>query len=43
VNEKGKVLDVSGGVDQEDRQIIVWNKHGKINQQWDIIYADEWP
>jgi len=22
--------------------VIVYNKHGKINQQWDIIYADEW-
>ena len=36
-------MDISGGVDAEQRNIIVWNKHGKINQQWDIIYADEWP
>jgi len=43
VNEKGKVLDVHGGVDAENRNIIVWTKHGKINQQWDIIYADEYP
>ena len=21
---------------------MVWNKHGKLNQQWDIIYVDEW-
>ena len=20
----------------------MYNKHGKINQQWDIVYADEW-
>jgi hypothetical protein len=41
-NEKGKVMDVHGGSDTENRDIIVWKKHGKINQQWDIIYADEW-
>jgi hypothetical protein len=42
VNERGKVLDVSGNVDQENRNIEVHNKHGRINQQWDIVYADEW-
>jgi hypothetical protein len=44
VNEKNKkVMDISGGVDTENRNIVVWNKHGKINQQWDLIYADEYP
>jgi len=43
VNEKGKVMDVHGGIDAENRNIIVWNKHGKINQQWDLIYADVMP
>jgi len=43
VNEHGKVLDVQGGSDTENRYVLAWNKHGKINQQWDIIYADEWP
>jgi len=42
VNEKGKVLDVHGGIDAETRNVIVWTKHGKINQQWDVIYADEY-
>ena len=42
VNEHKKVLDVHGGVDAENRNIIVWNKHGKINQQWDVMYVDEW-
>jgi hypothetical protein len=42
VNEKGKVLDVQGAVDAENRNIMIYNKHGKINQQWDIVYADEW-
>jgi len=43
INEKEKVVDVDGGQDAENRNIIVWNKHGKINQQWDIVYADEYP
>jgi hypothetical protein len=30
-NEKGKVVDVSGGVDSENRNIIVHPRHGKIN------------
>ena len=42
VNEKGKVLDVQGGVDGENKNVMVYNKHGKINQQWDVIYADEY-
>jgi hypothetical protein len=41
-NERKKVFDVQGGIDQENRNIIAYNKHGKINQQFDIIYADEW-
>jgi hypothetical protein len=42
VNEHGKVLDVQGGYDAENRNVLAWNKHGKINQQWDVVYADEW-
>jgi membrane carboxypeptidase/penicillin-binding protein PbpC len=42
VNEKGRVLDVAGAADQENRNIIAHPKHGRINQQWDIVYADEW-
>ena len=30
--ENGKVFDVHGGADQENRNAIVWNKHGGINQ-----------
>ena len=41
-NEKGKVVDVSGGVDAENRNVITYTKHGKLNQQWDVIYADEY-
>jgi hypothetical protein len=42
-NERGKVMDVHGNRDEEHRNIIVWNKHGRTNQQWDLIYADAYP
>jgi hypothetical protein len=35
-------MDVSGGVDAEQRNLIIYNKHGKINQQFDLVYADDW-
>ena len=43
VNERGKVLDVHGGVDAENRNVIVWNRHNGLNQKWDIIYVDAMP
>jgi hypothetical protein len=43
VNERGKVMDVHGGSDTENRNIIAWKKHNGLNQQWDIVYADEYP
>jgi hypothetical protein len=43
VNEKGKVLDVQGGKDAENTKILAWGKHGGLNQQFDVIYADQWP
>jgi hypothetical protein len=43
INERGKAMDVEGSQDIENRNIIMWNKHGRINQQWDLIYADEYP
>jgi len=30
-NEHGKVMDVSGGIDTENRNIISYKKHGGIN------------
>jgi hypothetical protein len=30
-NEKGKVMDVSGGLDAENRNIISYKKHGGLN------------
>jgi hypothetical protein len=41
-NEKGKVFDVQGGIDNENRNIIAYKRHGKINQQFDIVYKDQW-
>lgn len=40
VNERGKVVDVHGAADQENRNVIVWGLHNGKNQQWDIVYAD---
>jgi hypothetical protein len=43
VNEKGKAMDVQGGHDSENRNILMWNKHKGLNQQWDIIYVKDMP
>jgi hypothetical protein len=42
-NERGKVMDVHGNRDEENRDIIMYNKHGRLNQQWDLIYKDKYP
>jgi hypothetical protein len=31
VNDKGKVMEVAGNVDDENRNIQIYNKNGKIN------------
>jgi hypothetical protein len=31
-NEKKKVFDVQSGVDEENRNIIAYARHGKVNQ-----------
>jgi hypothetical protein len=36
-------MDVDGGIDAENRNIVVHAKHGRVNQRWQIIYADEYP
>jgi hypothetical protein len=41
-NEKGNVMDVSGNKDKENQNIIVYKKHGGLNQQWDVVYSDQW-
>jgi hypothetical protein len=41
-NEKGKVMSVSGGLDNENRNIVVENKNGKVHQRWRVVYVDEY-
>jgi len=41
VNEKGKVLEVKNGLDNENVNVEVNNKHGGLSQQWYIVYVDE--
>jgi hypothetical protein len=41
-NERGKVVQVQGNIDGENRNIEVQNKNGQFGQQWDIMYVDEW-
>jgi hypothetical protein len=36
-------MDVSSNRDAENQNIHMWNKHGGLNQQWDVIYSDKWP
>ena len=40
--KNNKAMDVSGNRDRENQNIIVHGKHGGLNQQWDIVYVDEW-
>ena len=42
-NERGKVIEVSGGLDNENQNIVVNNRNGKVEQRWKVIYADEYP
>jgi hypothetical protein len=42
-NERGKVLDVQGGQDIENRRILMWNPHKGLNQKWEIIYVKDMP
>jgi hypothetical protein len=42
VNEKGKVIEVQGDLDAENRNIAVGNKNGKTGQRWRVVYADEY-
>jgi hypothetical protein len=41
-NERGKVMDVQSNRDVENQNVIMWKRHGGRNQQWDVIYADQW-
>jgi hypothetical protein len=45
MNEKqnNKVADIQGAHDSENRNVLNWNKHKGLNQQWDVVYVDEMP
>jgi hypothetical protein len=43
VNDQGKVMDVQSSVDVENRNIQMNSKTGKLSQQWDLIYVDQYP
>jgi hypothetical protein len=36
-----KVLDVTGGRDDEGQNVQVYSRHNKINQRWRIVYLDK--
>jgi hypothetical protein len=41
VNEKGKVIDVLGGVDEEKAQVVIEERRtNERNQMWMILYVD---
>jgi hypothetical protein len=42
INEKGKVMDIQSGLDQENQNIIVSTKNGKISQRWKIVYVEDY-
>jgi hypothetical protein len=35
-------MEVSGASDSENRDIYMSNFHGRVEQQWDLIYAKDW-
>jgi hypothetical protein len=41
-NNKGKVMAVTGGVDAENRNIVVENRNNRVHQRWRVIYVDEY-
>jgi hypothetical protein len=42
-NEKGKVIAVSGGIDAENRNLIVENRNNTVHQRWrKNVRAQQW-
>jgi len=40
VNERGKVMAVDGGLDNENRNIVMEQRNGKVHQRWKVTYVD---
>jgi len=41
VNEKGKLLDVQGQTDGQNRALVVSNQNKQHSQDWDIVYEED--
>lgn len=39
---KATVVEVHGGVDAENRDIVVESQNGGTRQKWDLIYVKDW-
>jgi hypothetical protein len=39
MNERGLVLDVAGGRDLNNQNVLTWKKHKGLNQKWKIDYV----
>jgi len=39
VNERSLVLDVAGGRDKNNQNVLAWKKHNGLNQKWRIDYV----
>jgi hypothetical protein len=42
VNERGKVIAVTGGVDNENTNMVMEKNNGKEHQRFRIVYCDEY-
>jgi hypothetical protein len=42
-NEKGQVITIQGNRDEENRNIIVSGKTNALNQQFEVVYQDQYP
>jgi hypothetical protein len=41
-NEKGKVISVDGGLDAENRNIVMEQRNDKIHQRWRVVYVEDY-
>jgi hypothetical protein len=41
-NEKGKVVAVDGGLDNENRNLVMETKNGKVHQRWRVVYVEDY-
>jgi hypothetical protein len=41
-DKNGKVFAVDGGIDAENRNIIVEPRNSKVHQRWRVVYVDEY-